>query len=85
MRNAGGYSCITDPDLGTIESDTFTCKHCNRVVMVKPKTSPTDAGGMCGMCAGLICPACVADGRCLPFEERLARMEARDVARRSYG
>lgn len=85
MRNPRGYACISDPDAGTREADTFTCFHCNSVVFVKPMASPTDVGGMCGLCAKLICPACVAKGNCDPFEKKLERVEASYHALRSYG
>lgn len=84
MRNPGGYVCISGPD-GTREADSFTCFHCSRVVVVRARTSPTDAGGMCGVCAKMICPACVDEGVCHPFEKKLEAAEASYHARRSYG
>jgi hypothetical protein len=77
MRNPGGYSIIVDPDHGTIEEDTFTCRHHGGVVFVKPFCDPADMGGRCTVCGGLICKACVAKGGCDPLEEQLARMESR--------
>lgn len=84
MRNAGGYAIICDPCAPIVELDTFTCKHCNRVVHVKVNEKPEDTGGFCTMCTGLICPTCVDKGDCTPFEERLERMERRADWLRSY-
>jgi hypothetical protein len=84
MRNPGGYSIITEPGKPDVEQDTFTCKHCNRVIFVKPLMDAADMGGRCTICDGLICKRCVGRG-CDPFEEKLKRMEASADARRSYG
>jgi hypothetical protein len=46
---------------------------------------PEDAGGLCTVCTGAICPRCVAKGACDPFEEKLKRMEASYQARRWMG
>lgn len=73
MKNPGGYLVITDPEVSCpIEVDTFTCKHCNVVVPVPPKSTP---GGMCLKCSGLICDKCVDRDQCLPFEKILDEME----------
>lgn len=85
MRNAGGYFCSFDPTGIRQEADTFTCFHCNRVVIVKPKCDPSDLGGMCRLCEKMICPDCVNLGRCDPFEEKLKRAENKYNIRRSYG
>ena len=61
---------------GNQKADTFTCKHCNRIVVVKPFADPADMGGRCTCCDGLICKNCVGKG-CDPMEEKLNRMEAR--------
>lgn len=84
MRNAGGVGVLVDPDAGTIERDTFTCFHCQRVVFVKPKADPADMGGLCKVCMKLICPGCVGK-TCLPFEKSIEKAEAKAAARRSYG
>jgi hypothetical protein len=76
MRRPGGYARIDDPDRGRQEFDTFTCAHCNRITHVKPKARPEDIGGLCKVCMGLICAACVGDA-CVPFLRRLDEMEAR--------
>lgn len=80
MRNPGGYVVI-DGENGRREADTFTCGHCNKVVIVPVKASVDELGGLCRCCDSLICPDCVKDGRCIPLEARLAGLEAR----RSYG
>lgn len=93
MRNPGGYYICTPADgSSAVEIDTFTCRHCNGVVFVKPKQNPDEIGGYCRRCAGMICPRCVARDVCDPSEAKLQRLEqdirhaqARDVARRSYG
>ncbi len=81
----GGYAFSFDVDGVRQEADTFTCAHCNRIVVVKPKCSPDDLGGMCRLCMKMTCPACVARGSCDPFEKKLARQEAVYRARLSYG
>jgi hypothetical protein len=76
MRNPGGYSIITDPGAPTREADTFTCRHCQKIVFVKPFADPADMGGRCTCCDALICPSCVGKG-CDHIEKKLARLEAR--------
>lgn len=85
MRNAGGYAYSFDVGGIRQEVDTFTCFHCNRIVIVKPKCDPADLGGMCRLCEKMICPACVDLGKCDPMEKKLERAEAKDRALRSYG
>ena len=75
MRNPGGYAFTFDPGGIRQEADSFTCFHCNHVVMVKPKCDPNDLGGMCRLCMKMICPACVDIGSCDPFEKKLDRYE----------
>jgi hypothetical protein len=82
MLRPGGYACISDPDTGVTELDTFTCAHCNTVKHVKPQQRPEDIGGLCKQCMGLICPKCVGEP-CVPFLKRLEQMEARDRFRRA--
>lgn len=98
MRNAGGYGQIIcdDPQRAVVvdklsgqrlpaECDSYTCGHDGRVVFVPPKQKPEDIGGLCFMCMKLICPACVAAGKCDPLEAKLERMERRQDTLRSYG
>lgn len=83
MRKAGGVLTVTTPD-SRVEYDTFTCKHCQRVMVVPAKAKVEDLGEWCRMCNGPICPSC-AGKVCVPFEKRLEQIEASAAARRSYG
>lgn len=86
MRRPGGYLICTSFNDGRVqEADTFSCAHCNRIVVVKPMSPPEDMGGRCGCCDKLICANCVERGVCDPLEEKLKRIEASHDARRSYG
>ena len=76
MRNPGGYSIITEPGKADVERDTFTCRHCQKVVFVKPFCDPADMGGRCTLCGGLHCSECVGKG-CDVVEKKLMREEAR--------
>jgi hypothetical protein len=78
MRRPGGYMTVTEPDKATIERDTFTCGHCNGIVIVLPNQPPEDMGGQCKLCMSLTCAHCTGLGRCDPFEKKLERMEAKD-------
>lgn len=79
MRNAGGYLLGVYCDSGRkVESDSFTCGHCNSAKWVKPKERPEDLGGFCRMCSKFTCPRCHAIGTCIPFEKKLEEMERRD-------
>lgn len=84
MRNAGLLE-ISDPEGPTQRCDTFTCRHCNKVVFVPVKASPTDLGGLCGHCGSLVCPTCVDKGTCTPFEETLFKQFQKYEALKSYG
>lgn len=85
MFRPGGYAFSFDAGGVRQEADTFTCFHCNTIVIVKPKCNPSDLGGMCRVCEKMICPACVDLGQCDPLEEKLKRAEQSYQARRSYG
>jgi len=84
MRRAQGVLITTTANGKVRECDTFTCRHCNTVIAVEPKMDPADMGGLCGVCSGLICPACVGRG-CDEIQRKLDRWEASYHARRSYG
>lgn len=84
MRREGGYAVITDPENPLVELSTITCSHCGRIVHIKAKQNPSDIGGLCKICMGMICPGCVGKG-CDPLEEKLRREEKRYEALRSYG
>lgn len=83
MRNAGGYVLVTSPDSRRVEADTFTCIHCNRVVIVPVKASASDMGGWCALCAKPVCKNC-AGKACEPFEIKLKRMEDRSRFARQF-
>jgi hypothetical protein len=97
MRNAQGYAVIVSPDpseanfdglrceqvVGTVERDTFTCCHCNRVIHVRPKAPMDEFGSMCRNCMKMVCPDC-ANGGCTPFLKQIDEMEKRDYIRRQY-
>jgi hypothetical protein len=74
-RRQEGYIVITDPEAPTVERDTVICRHCQRIIELKPGTmatvylipddaSPTlyreETGGYCGSCAGPLCLSCLA-------------------------
>lgn len=91
MLKPHGYVVIADPDRPQlIERDTVTCRHCQRVVLVKPGSAATvyleqqpsgqwleTPGACCRSCMAPICRHCEALGRCTPFERRLEAYEAR--------
>lgn len=73
MARQEGYVLIIDPEAPTIERDTCLCRHCQRIVEIKPGTmgqvylipdeqSPThyreESGAFCGSCFGPICLSC---------------------------
>lgn len=97
MRNPGGVATITSPvvtrvnfdglrfeeiGIGTFETDSFTCIHCNHVVHVKAKTQGDEY--FCRNCMARICPSC-ADHPCIPFMKKIEAQEARDRMLRCYG
>jgi hypothetical protein len=80
----GGYTTkVNGKELSACS--TYTCKHCNTVVFVAAKEDPANIGGLCKSCMGLICPNCVAQGNCDPYEEKLKRQEARYHMLRDIG
>jgi hypothetical protein len=85
MFRPGGYLYSFDPGGVRQEADTFTCHHCNRVVIVRPKCSPDDLGGMCRLCMKMICPSCVELGLCTPFEKKIEEQETREYRLRCFG
>jgi hypothetical protein len=98
MRRPQGYATIVSPDHPVIERDSVTCGHCNVVVLVKPGTGATTylfpqtqgpdteaPGAMCRVCMRAVCLRCHADGRCMPLEQRIEQMEARDRMLKAAG
>lgn len=85
MRNPGGYFIGVGPEGVVAEADSYSCKHCNRIVLVKPRCDPADVGGLCKVCMGLTCPECTAKGTCVTWEEQMKRIENRDRFLRQAG
>lgn len=85
-RAQGGYMIITDPHSRepVKERDTFTCFHCNNIVIID-KAVPDTLGGFCRLCMKNICTHCADHGACTPFEKKLEQMEAQDRFRRALG
>lgn len=78
-----GYTFTTDGNGNTQEGESFTCFHCQKIVIIPPKSRPEDMGGLCYLCYRLVCPNCVGKD-CDPFEEKRKRLEASYLARKSY-
>jgi len=80
-RITGNASSVHAVTGRTIEQDTITCAHCNRVVMLHDthgvKLPAEKIGGLCASCIKPICPLCVGRG-CRPFERALEKAEGRD-------
>lgn len=76
MRRPGGYGIFTTGDRMDSECDTFTCRHCNRIVRVKLDAS--NVGELCKMCDELTCQRAdcsPALNGCAPFEKKLETYE----------
>ena len=71
-------------DGGVKETDSFTCSHCNKIVLVKPFCSPSDIefGGQCKGCMGLICLQCYDKAECKPIEKWCEEQERKGRFRR---
>lgn len=82
MRKPGGYLTIVDPEKPTLERDTFTCAHCNSIVIVKPKQDPSEMGGFCLVCMANICKGKECNNGCTPFLKKIEKMEKRAEFRR---
>lgn len=74
VGRAKGYLVETGP-CGTIERETFTCSHCNRVGEVRERNAGQMLGVVCHSCFAYICPDCARVGRCEPFERKLEALE----------
>lgn len=60
---------------GAKERDTFTCGHCNCIVIIEPNQLTFKE-----FCTGCMKPICDECGRiigCLPFEKKIERLEQR--------
>lgn len=85
MERANNYSVAVTPYGRELEYDSFTCFHCQQIMMVKPRQKPEDLGGLCKVCMQLICPACVGKMTCDPWQKKMERMEAKDRFLRQAG
>lgn len=83
MNKARGYA-LFDINGRIVEAETFTCRHCQALVVIPPKSPPQNMGGYCYSCDALTCQPC-AEKPCEHFEKKLERVEASYHARRSYG
>lgn len=78
-RRAQGEALVVGPGK-TVGAETFTCKHCNRVVLLhdlKTGNRTAEQGVMCTMCMRPVCVQCAERAVCDPFEKKLERSEAR--------
>ena len=97
MRHPGGYATIIEPGHLTVEIDTASCGHCQRIIFTKAGTAATvyllstavpgqyreEGGAFCRVCMRPICLQCYGVGRCTPWERRLEKAEARERLRRA--
>lgn len=74
MSQARGYAVLSSPAT-TKEYDTITCAHCNSIVFLKKEGA--DPGGFCRHCMKGVCGKCADQGKCTPFEKKLAAYERR--------
>jgi hypothetical protein len=75
-RDPKGFSLVTDGWGVETKEDTFACRHCQRIVFVRPRQDPNEF--FCRGCMAPICPAC-ANAPCEHFERKLERSEATDA------
>jgi hypothetical protein len=90
MLKPQGYLVVTHAEGLTLERDTISCGHCNRIVFVKPGHASTvylfpqvqgpdkeEMGAHCRQCDKAICLTCHDAGTCTPLLRRIEWMEAR--------
>ena len=82
MRKPGGYIIVTDPGAPLHEQDTFTCIHCNKIVLVKPGGTIADFE-WCRKCMKPVCRKQVCQVDCNPWERQLEIQEARGKLHRA--
>ena len=89
MFKPQGYGIITDPEMPAVEHDTTTCAHCNKISIIPPGWKPESMPNRCKGCMGYLCLGCWGErtlGKpCVTWKQQLDEMEAREIARRSYG
>jgi hypothetical protein len=74
MLRPQGYSILIDPDTGTVEQDTHTCAHCQKVTKLKPFVPLDQQGGFCRKCMALVCSDC-AMKPCNPILKQVEEWE----------
>lgn len=88
MPRANGSLIITDPNVRRArESDTATCSHCQRIIMLHDAHGARRANVAvhCHGCDKIICVPCAETARCEPFEKKLEAIEGRARFHRSVG
>lgn len=92
MQRAKGYIQFIGPE-STVEHETFTCGHCNRIVRMEKDVSLQSLDmairrgkekrdiRRCGGCDRLVCPKCHKQPTCTPFEKVLEAVERRSRLR----
>lgn len=77
-QRARSYVAISGPD-GVEEWNAYTCAHCQAIRRVKAAHDPTEQGGVCRKCMGLLCPRCytrlMRSGECTIWEKQMEAME----------
>lgn len=80
-----GYSRVFDAWGQIRENDTFTCKHCSRVVDVPPARAGSDVNfDFCRACMAPICLSCAEVARekgCIPWLKRIENYERQHAER----
>lgn len=68
---------------GIFEAATYTCSHCNAIVVIEPKR--TRERGFCKGCSQCICDACnvirAIDFKCRSFKHMIDEMQEADLKR----
>ncbi len=84
MPKAGGYLVITEADGRKKEFDTFSCCHCNQVVVLDPQDPAMGRVGFCMKCSKRTCPKdqCKC---CTPFMRKVERLEDEAYHRQARG
>lgn len=86
MNRAKGFIQFIEPER-TLEFETFTCAHCNKIIRM-PHPDASEAAKLqvkdvrrCHACDALTCPDCARKPTCLPFEKKLEAYENRERLR----
>jgi hypothetical protein len=84
LRHRGNLATFTDGK--TIERDTLTCGHCNKIMVIEYMQLADNItyGGLCRGCEQHICATCYAVPKCNHIERWCDEIEKRDIMRRSY-